>query len=179
MSFSEPRISNSVHHSSHENTLAPPNLNDAYTITKTQSASNVFHRPLNSDNKNTNLSNSALAVQYTKNLSELTDNKRNLQFNKNSERLKNYDLNKNNELLPTEPSGFQNNYSNRNSVAVVKPFDKTFLRRGSSAENINSIVMDLANNGTLKKIKYETEVIFYHFHLRSKFFYLFRDNQNF
>lgn len=141
--------------------LSKTNFSDPYVITKTQSASSVFHRPLNGNSRNS--SNSALAVQYSKNSSDFTDNKTSAQFKGSG----NFDLNQNKEHVETETnSSYQQMFKTRfgdktgSSVGVMgpKPFDKALIRRGSSVENINSSIIDLSANGTMKKIKYGNEV---------------------
>lgn len=152
-----------MHNINQENsleTLTKTNFSESYVITKTQSASNVFYGPLNGNARNS--ANSALTVQYTKNSSDFIDNSASAQFRNNH----NFDLNQNNEVKTANRSfqnvAFKTRYSDKTvgtkGVSGPKPFDKTLLRRGSSVENVNSSILDLTSNGTLKKIKYGNEV---------------------
>ncbi|KAF2882336.1 hypothetical protein ILUMI_23835 [Ignelater luminosus] len=159
----EQRVPSALHSMNQENALSAlskTNFSDPFVITKTQSASSVFHRPLNGNSRNS--SNSALTVQYSKNSSDFTDNKTSAQFKGSG----NFDLNQNKEHVETEnSSSYQQMFKTRfgdktgSSVGAMgpKPFDKALIRRGSSVENINSSIMDLSANGTMKKIKFGNE----------------------
>ncbi|KAF5295367.1 hypothetical protein FQR65_LT01557 [Abscondita terminalis] len=137
--------------------LSNANFSDSYGITKTQSASNVFYRPIKNGNTR-HSANSVLTVQYTKSPSDV-DNTQSVSL-KSSDKSRSFDLNQNKERGDITNINYQNsfktNFIDSNSIGP-KPFDKAILRRGSSVENINTSIIDLTSNGTMKKIKYGNE----------------------
>ncbi|KAK5645164.1 hypothetical protein RI129_006464 [Pyrocoelia pectoralis] len=155
-------ISRGLHNMNQENkitSLSHSNFGDTYAITKTQSASNVFYRPINGNTRHS--ANSVLTVQFSKNSGDI-NNTQSVSL-KNGDKSGSFDFNQNKERRETANSNYQNSFkkkfsdSNNIGVSCPKPFDKAILRRGSSVENVNTSIMDLTSNGTLKKVKYANE----------------------
>ncbi|XP_031352150.1 uncharacterized protein LOC116177335 isoform X3 [Photinus pyralis] len=153
-----------LHNMNQENKLTSTshsNFGDAYAITKTQSASNVFYSPMNGNSRHS--ANSVLTVQFNKNSRDIDNNTQSVSL-KNSDRSGSFDFNQNKERRETTANSYQNSFkkkfSDSNNIGALtcpKPFDKAILRRGSSVENVNTSIMDLSSNGTLKKVKYANE----------------------
>ncbi|KRT85819.1 hypothetical protein AMK59_1984 [Oryctes borbonicus] len=141
--------------------LAGHGANDR-VITKTHSASNVFSRTTSSENRNSY--NSAdgyrTSSQHPANFAYGTNysgSYRNSSDNYNDRRIRQLDNNSDFQVYKTSFS----DVSTASSSEYHRPTAKAVgynLRKGNSAENINTSSIDLNSNTNMKKIKFENEV---------------------
>lgn len=137
------------------------NGNAGRVITKTHSASNVFSRTTSSENRNSyNSADGYHRTQHPSNFSNTYSNYgpfRNSSDNYNDRRIRQLDNSSDFQVYKTSFSDVSTASSNDN----YRPNAKTVgygLRKGNSAENINSSSVDLNTNSNMKKIKFENEV---------------------
>lgn len=132
-------------------------------ITKTHSASNVFSRTTSSENRNSYNSADGYrgASQHPANFNNAYSNNynsyRNSSDNYNDRRIRQLD---NSSDFQVYKSSFSD-VSTTSSSDYQRPSGKVIaygLRKGNSAENINTSSVDLNSNTNLKKIKFENEV---------------------
>lgn len=137
---------------------------DSRVITKTHSASNVFSRTTNNSNEGGNCSNTRNSlntedykVQYTNNRNDFTNNKQYRLVN-NRQNVVNKDQT-DSTYNNTKNNCKTTNVNNTCGVGGGGGGDRyNNIRRGSSAENVNTTSIDVNSNGNMKKLKYETEV---------------------
>ncbi|KAK9712627.1 PDZ domain [Popillia japonica] len=131
-------------------------------ITKTHSASNVFSRTTSSENRNSYNSADGYrgASQHPANFNNAYSNNynsyRNSSDNYNDRRIRQLD---NSSDFQVYKSSFSD-VSTTSSSDYQRPSGKVIaygLRKGNSAENINTSSVDLNSNTNLKKIKFENE----------------------
>lgn len=122
-------------------------------ITKTHSASNVFNRTTSSENRNSY--NSQHSTNFNNSYNNYSSY-RNSSDNYNDRRIRQLDNSSDFQVYKTSFSDVSTASSNE-----FRPSAKTVgygLRKGNSAENINSSSLDLNSNTNMKKIKFENEV---------------------
>lgn len=129
-------------------------------ITKTHSASNVFSRTTSSENRNSYNSSDGYRTQHPSNYSNSYSDYgsyRNSSDRYNDKRIRQFDNSSDYQVYKTSFSDVSSASSNEYNRPSIKTAGYG-LRKGNSAENINSSSVDLNSNNNMKKIKYENEV---------------------
>ncbi|KAJ8912112.1 hypothetical protein NQ315_005448, partial [Exocentrus adspersus] len=132
---------------------------DVPLLTKTHSASNVFARPPNVDNRNSlnSMDTNTFSVQYgNKDISDASDLSDNSYKYLSGKQFSDMSGSKNSNV---SVAGVYNKGAYSDVVDNTNDRMRNVrcnVRRGSSVENVNSSSLDISN-GNMKKIKYENE----------------------